>query len=110
MYTFLFQSLQSKFNSLFPRTTDPLQNTLAEVYTWQFLAAMAVGASTIEYQRILVTELRLISFSFSKLLTAREKVIETAKSHDPKGLANVDLFLNALGLNIDAQQLASMPL
>ena len=39
----------------------------------------------------------------------RNNIIETAKrDSDEKALANVDLFLNALGLGVDARQLASM--
>jgi hypothetical protein len=38
----------------------------------------------------------------------REKVIETSKKTDnTKAVANVNLFLNALGLGIDANQLAA---
>jgi DNA topoisomerase 2-associated protein PAT1 len=91
LYNYLFQSLQGKFKTIFPKGTKD------EVYVWQFLSAMAVGGITIDHQRTLVTEVR-------------EQVIETAKRGDEKGLRNVDLFLNALGLNIDAQQLAAMPL
>lgn len=87
----MFQSLQGKFYGLFPNPP----NEKDEVYAWQFLSAIAVGASTVDHQRVLVTEVR-------------EQVIETAKRGDEKSQANVDLFLNALGLNIDAQQLAAM--
>ncbi|CAG8539119.1 11531_t:CDS:10 [Diversispora eburnea] len=92
LYNRLFSILQNHFLSLFP----PFLNGIDDMYVWQFLAAMAVGAST-EQQHILVTEVR-------------ERVLETVlqasrlsadkKSHK---IANVNLFLNALGL--DASQL-----
>ncbi|KAI8897765.1 topoisomerase II-associated protein PAT1-domain-containing protein [Globomyces pollinis-pini] len=59
IYNFLFISYQGQFPSLFDPKTKPDD----EVYVWQFLSAMAVGASGIEHQRILVSELR---FNFIK--------------------------------------------
>ena len=41
-------------------------------------------------------------------LLFREKILETSRSDDPKALANVNLFLTALGLGVDAKQLASI--
>ncbi|KAI8848958.1 topoisomerase II-associated protein PAT1 [Chytridium lagenaria] len=85
---------------------SPEDLSLWFVYVWQFFAAMAVGATTIDHQRVLVTEVRT-------------KVIETSRrgqrlaAEDPNGssakaISNVNLFLNALGLGIDASQLAAM--
>ncbi len=91
IYDFMFMSFQGQFPSLFSPETSPAD----EVYVWQFLSAMAVGASGIDHQKILVTELR-------------ENVIQTAKTDHPKALENVNLFLTALGLNITASQLAAM--
>ncbi|KAI8906464.1 topoisomerase II-associated protein PAT1 [Gorgonomyces haynaldii] len=90
IYNFLFMSLQNQFAQLF--VTEKAQDNL---YLWQFLSAMAVGASGVEHQGILITEIR-------------EHVIKAAKSNDPRSLDNVNLFLKALGLGIDAQQLAQM--
>lgn len=91
IYEFIFMSFQGQFPALFSSETSPAD----EVYVWQLLSAMAVGASGIEHQKILVTELR-------------ENVIQTAKTNHPQALENVNLFLTALGLNIDAAQLAAM--
>nr|KAJ3418815.1 hypothetical protein HK105_007806 [Polyrhizophydium stewartii] len=91
IYTFLFQSIQGQFASLFPHSATSIDN----IYVWQFLSAMAVGASGIDHQRVLVTEVR-------------EQVMHASKSGDPKALDNVNLFLNALGLGISASQLAAM--
>ncbi|CAI2184272.1 2899_t:CDS:10, partial [Funneliformis geosporum] len=53
LYNRLFNLLQNHFLPLFP----PFNIGLDDMYVWQFLAAMAVGAST-EQQHILVTEVR----------------------------------------------------
>jgi hypothetical protein len=91
IYNFIFISFQDQFAQVFKNLVEPED----EVYIWQFLAAMAVGASGIDHQRILVTELR-------------ENVIQTSKDEHPRALENVNLFLTALGLNITATQLAAM--
>ncbi|KAI9342590.1 topoisomerase II-associated protein PAT1 [Obelidium mucronatum] len=103
LYNFLFASLQGNFAAIFPPSSDTdVRKGHDEVYIWQFLAAMAVGATSADHQRILLTEVR-------------DKIFETSRrgssSDDPddaRALANVNLFLNALGLGIDASQLASM--
>ncbi|KAG9293188.1 hypothetical protein G9A89_010525 [Geosiphon pyriformis] len=91
-YNRLFSQLQNHFLSLFP----PIVLGIDDMYVWQFLAAMAVGAS-MEQQHILVTEVR-------------ERVLETlmqaSRLTTDKGghkITNVNLFLHALGL--DASQL-----
>ena len=91
IYEFMFSSFKGQFPALFSVETSPAD----EVFVWQFLSAMAVGAFGIDHQKVLVTELR-------------ENVIQTAKTNHPKALENVNLFLTALGLNIDAAQLAAM--
>ncbi|TPX59632.1 hypothetical protein PhCBS80983_g02331 [Powellomyces hirtus] len=98
IYNFLFASLHNNFASLFPSSANPdvSVNVASDVYVWQFLAALAVGATTVDHQRVLLTEVR-------------DKVLETARrTEDAKALANVNLFLNALGLGIDARQLVNM--
>ena len=61
-----------------------------DLYAWQFLAAMAVGASP-DQQRILVTEVR-------------DKIFEVMSTQGDKNREKVNIFLNALGL--DASQLS----
>ncbi|KAJ3203610.1 Protein PAT1 1 [Entophlyctis luteolus] len=106
LYNFLFASLQGYFAAIFPSSgTDGKGDAQVhdEVYVWQFLAAMAVGAAGVDHQRVLLMEVRDKIFETSR---------RTSGSNDPedvKTLANVNLFLNALGLvGIDASQLASM--
>lgn len=92
----MFSSIQGSFSSLFTgQSTEKTESLPGEIYIWQFLASLAVCATNVDQQTILVTEVR-------------DNIISTAKkATDPKALANVDLFLTALGLGIDASQLAS---
>ena len=97
VFDFIFKSYESQFTDLFAKNIEPAD----EEYIWQFLSALAVGASGIEQQRILVSELRFFHLS-------RNNIISTSKLDHPRALENVNLFLKALGLNIDAKQLAAM--
>lgn len=69
-YTALFNSLQGNYASIFPSLyyLVPIQPTIAmaqialtidDMYVWQFLAALAIGAS-MDQQQILVTEVRQV--------------------------------------------------
>jgi len=108
MLDHLYQLLTPHFASLFPSTRlasvmSPIGNGPTDIIdqpVWQFLAALALHASP-EQQQLLVTALR-------------EKVLENVTSAN-KGwvadeeerrtkLANVNLFLHALGL--DSSQIA----
>ncbi|KAJ1659994.1 DNA topoisomerase 2-associated protein pat1 [Dispira simplex] len=113
LFNQLFNVLQSHFSNLFPPSsgngTSPVPDGFGphphavpnhDLYVWQFLATVAVGASP-DQQHILVSEVR-------------EKVMEQitlASNHHfagPKSemaIANVNLLLHALGL--DASQLLS---
>ncbi|KAJ3122591.1 Protein PAT1 1 [Nowakowskiella sp. JEL0407] len=97
LYGYLFSRLYGGFAELFTnfesKFTDGVGIEDDEVYVWQFLSAVAVGAATMEQQRILVIEMR-------------DRIIE--KSKVEKSLAHVNLFLSALGLGIDATQLAGV--
>ena len=97
VFDFIFKSFESQFTELFAKNIEPAD----EEYIWQFLSALAIGASGIEQQKVLVTELRF-------LLLIRNNIITTSKLDHPRALENVNLFLKALGLNIDAKQLAAM--
>ncbi|KAI8053469.1 topoisomerase II-associated protein PAT1 [Syncephalis plumigaleata] len=95
LYLRLFSLLQGSFASLFP------VNDLDDGHVWQFLAAIAVGAN-IDQQHILVTEVRErvlenVSAAMSGQLPADQATLR---------IANVNLFLHALGL--DASQVAPM--
>ncbi|KAJ3196641.1 hypothetical protein HK101_008218 [Irineochytrium annulatum] len=106
LYNFLFHSLHTHFASIFPpASTDPNAPPTDEVYVWQFLAAMAVGATTVDHQRVLVSEVRGNVIEASR---RGQRTGEDKGGLNAKAVANVDLFLNALGLGITASQLAAM--
>ncbi|KAL1914299.1 uncharacterized protein VTP21DRAFT_9037 [Calcarisporiella thermophila] len=91
IFNHLFSTIRHHLPTLFsPAYSSGSQDDL---FVWQFLAAVAVGAST-EQQQVLVVEIR------EKLL---ETIMHANPSVDAKKLANVNLFLHALG--VDASQL-----
>lgn len=111
LYGQLFQTLQGHFADLFvsgqeskpaPLYRDEQGRTFTsnleaydDLYVWQFLAAMSVSATSIDQQRVLVTEVR------QQVLQA----VRNAKINpEDDSLETVNLFLNALGL--DASQLS----
>lgn len=110
MFDHLFQLLSTEFLSLFPSTrflttTLPGQNHKIAVDTvdqpvWQFLAALALHAAT-EQQQILVTALR--EKVLDNVLAANKSWVMDEEERKAK-LANVNLFLHALGL--DSSQIA----
>ncbi|KAJ2091723.1 DNA topoisomerase 2-associated protein pat1 [Coemansia sp. RSA 986] len=102
LYSHLFNSLRGGLCSIFPPppALGQLPNPLEDLHAWQFLATLAVGAS-VDQQHVLVSE-------------AREKVLEKVQLAKSGRLpmevsaaltSNVNLFLNALGL--DASQISS---
>ncbi|KAI7898347.1 topoisomerase II-associated protein PAT1 [Cokeromyces recurvatus] len=113
LYGNLFNSLKGRYLAIFPSlyylvplnpNTPMMQLSLAvdDMYVWQFLAAMAVGAS-MDQQHILVTEVRDRVMD-NIVLAKRNRLPLEQASHR---ISNVNLFLHALGL--DASQV-SIPL
>lgn len=68
LYDYIFASLNGQLSSLFPPAGDRSLEQRAEqdTYVWQFLAAMAVGATTVDHQRSLVLDVRLVSSEMSR--------------------------------------------
>ncbi|RUS25739.1 topoisomerase II-associated protein PAT1 [Jimgerdemannia flammicorona] len=104
LYTRLFATLQTHFLSLFPPVVPvtalpALAAAADDMYVWQFLAAMAVGAS-MEQQHVLVTEVRERVLE-NVVVASNHRLPEDKARHK---IANVNLFLHALGL--DASQVA----
>jgi DNA topoisomerase 2-associated protein PAT1 len=110
LYTVLFNMLKGRYLGVFPSlyylvpispNTSMLQISLAvdDMYVWQFLAAMAVGAS-MEQQHILVTEVRDRVMENIVLAKSNRLPLDQANHR----IANVNLFLHALGL--DASQVS----
>lgn len=81
IYNYMFQQIYPNFHTL-PQSPQ----------TWQFLAAVAVGATTPDHQTLLLSEVR-------------NRVFASAKSEDQEEVDGVDLFLGALGLGIDSKTL-----
>ncbi|CAO0789595.1 unnamed protein product [Mucor circinelloides] len=113
LYGNLFNTLKGRYLTIFPSlyylvplnpNTPMMQLSLAvdDMYVWQFLAAMAVGAS-MDQQHILVTEVRDRVMD-NIVLAKRNRLPLDQASHR---ISNVNLFLHALGL--DASQV-SVPL
>ncbi|KAF9582412.1 hypothetical protein BGW38_000246 [Lunasporangiospora selenospora] len=92
LYNRLFNQLQSHFAGLFV----PKATISEDVHVWRFLAAMAVGAS-VEQQHVLVTEVR--EQVLENVIAAQSTLLAHEKT---QRIANVNLFLHALGL--DASQ------
>ncbi|KAI8877390.1 hypothetical protein K501DRAFT_42489 [Backusella circina FSU 941] len=110
LYSSLFDTLRNRYITTFPSlyylvplipNTPMIQLSLSvdDIYVWQFLAAMAVGAS-MEQQHILVTEVRDRVMENIVLAKSNRLPLDQA-SHR---IANVNLFLHALGL--DASQVS----
>ncbi|KAG2216550.1 hypothetical protein INT45_006026, partial [Circinella minor] len=116
-YNALFGLLQTHYASIFPSFyyLVPIQPNISaiqlslgvdDMYVWQFLAAMAVGAS-MEQQHILVTEVRQredTNFFFLYRERVMENIVLAHSNRFPavqasQRLSNVNLFLHALGLD-----------
>ncbi|KAG2201345.1 hypothetical protein INT47_001433 [Mucor saturninus] len=113
LYGSLFNTLKGRYLAIFPSlyylvpinpNTPMMQLSLAvdDIYVWQFLAAMAVGAS-MDQQHILVTEVR--DRVMDNIVLAKRNLLPIEQASHR--IANVNLFLHALGL--DASQV-SVPL
>ncbi|KAG0230674.1 hypothetical protein BGW42_000792 [Actinomortierella wolfii] len=93
LYNRLFSQLQGHLASLF----NPKATVTDDVFVWRFLAALAVGAS-VEQQHILVTGVR--EQVLENVIAAKSSRLTPDKA--AQRIANVNLFLHALGL--DASQ------
>jgi DNA topoisomerase 2-associated protein PAT1 len=89
-YNTFFDALESTLPNIFPGTV----NTGEDVYVWQFLAAIGIGASPEQQQRL--------------VMAVKDRVMETvalAKTLPPamssQRLANVNLFMRSIGLDVE---------
>ncbi|KAJ1674656.1 DNA topoisomerase 2-associated protein pat1, partial [Spiromyces aspiralis] len=100
LYNLLFDRLKHQFASLLPsqasiaRSPESIGN---DTYIWQFLASMAVGAST-EQQHVLVEAVQEKVLYSARLATQGFLPQDAAA----RVASNVNLFLKALGLDISA--------
>ncbi|ORX43994.1 hypothetical protein DM01DRAFT_1340550 [Hesseltinella vesiculosa] len=111
VYTALFQALQGRFASIFPAVyylvpsnpsmdMNQLLLNIDDMYIWQFLAAIAVGAS-MEQQHVLVTEVRDRVMENIILAKSNRLPLDRATHR----IDNTNLFLHSLGL--DASQVSA---
>ena len=92
LYSRLFDTIEPVLPYIFP--TDTSVSASEDVYVWQFLAAMGVGASVDQQQRL--------------VLGVKERVMETvavsrslpAEMRDRR-LGEVNLFMRAIGLDVE---------
>jgi DNA topoisomerase 2-associated protein PAT1 len=89
-YNTFFDVLEPVLPYIFPGTVS----TGEDVYVWQFLAAIGVGASPEQQQRL--------------VMAVKDRVMETvalAKTLPPamssQRLANVNLFMRSIGLDVE---------
>ncbi|TVY75774.1 DNA topoisomerase 2-associated protein pat1 [Lachnellula suecica] len=90
IYNAFFDALEPTLPNIFPGTV----NTGEDVYVWQFLAAIGIGASPEQQQRL--------------VMAVKDRVMETvlhAKTLPPamssQRLANVNLFMRSIGLDVE---------
>jgi DNA topoisomerase 2-associated protein PAT1 len=90
LYNHLFDTIEPVLPLIFPGNV----NDTEDVYVWQFLAAMGVGASPEQQQRLVVgvKDRVMETVNVSKALPA-----DMAAAR----LANVNLFMRAIGLDVE---------
>jgi DNA topoisomerase 2-associated protein PAT1 len=90
LYNRLFDAIEPILAVLFPGNA----NDTGDMYVWQFLAAMGVGASPEQQQRLVigVKDRVMETVAVSKALPA-----DMASAR----LANVNLFMRAIGLDVE---------
>lgn len=88
-----FNHLEPTLPSIFPGTVTSGE----DIYVWQFLAAIGIGASPEEQQRLVlaVKDRVMDTVSMSKTLPA-----DMAKQR----LDNVNLFMRSIGLDVELLQ------
>lgn len=92
LYSRLFDTVEPLLPYVFP--TDTSVAAADDVYVWQFLAAMGVGASPDQQQRLVIG--------------VKERVMETVavskslpEDMSRKRLGDVNLFMRAIGLDVE---------
>jgi len=90
LYTRLFDVIEAVLGSIFP---GPV-NSGDDMYVWQFLAAMGIGASPDQQQRLVlgVKDRVMETVQQSKVLPAEMSSVR---------LGNVNLFMRAIGLDVE---------
>ncbi|TVY24739.1 DNA topoisomerase 2-associated protein [Lachnellula hyalina] len=90
IYNAFFDALEPTLPNIFPGTV----NTGEDVYVWQFLAAIGIGASPEQQQRLVMAVKDRVMET-----VAHAKTLPTAMSG--QRLANVNLFMRSIGLDVE---------
>ncbi|BFZ62519.1 DNA topoisomerase 2-associated protein pat1 [Saitoella coloradoensis] len=90
IFNALFARLQGNFSLAFPQA----HGLVDDVYVWQWLASIAVGAS-MEQQHVLVTEVR--DKVLDTVIAAKKLPVDVGAGE----IAKVNMFLNSMGLDAD---------
>ena len=92
LYTRVFDTVEPVLPYMFPADTNV--SAADDVYVWQFLAAMGVGASPDQQQRLVlgVKERVMETVAVSRSLPAEMR---------ERRLADVNLFMRAIGLDVE---------
>ena len=92
-YTQFFNLLEPTLPSIFPGTV----NTGEDIYVWQLLAAIGIGASPEQQQRL--------------VLAVKDRVMDTValsktlpQDMATQRLQNVNLFMRSIGLDVELLQ------
>ncbi|KAL9031189.1 MAG: hypothetical protein Q9196_000782 [Gyalolechia fulgens] len=90
LYNRLFDTIEPVLSDVFPDSV----NTAQDVYVWQFLAATGIGASPDQQQRLVIA--------------VKDRVMETVAQRRTlpaemaaERLGNVNLFMRAIGLDVE---------
>ncbi|KAJ5121330.1 Topoisomerase II-associated protein PAT1 [Penicillium bovifimosum] len=89
-FNILFDTLELGLNDIFPGTISSGD----DMYVWQFLAAVGIGASPEQQQRLVIAvkDRVMETVSYSKTLPA---------DMGSQRLSNVNLFMRAIGLDVE---------
>ncbi|RDL39955.1 uncharacterized protein BP5553_04295 [Venustampulla echinocandica] len=90
IYNGFFNALEPSLPNIFPGTV----NTGEDVYVWQFLAAIGIGASPEQQQRLVMAVKDRVMET-----VAHAKTLPAAMSS--QRLANVNLFMRSIGLDVE---------
>ena len=89
-YNAFFDALEPTLPNIFPGTV----NTGEDIYVWQFLAAIGIGASPDQQQRL--------------VMAVKDRVMETVAlaktlpaAMSSQRLSNVNLFMRSIGLDVE---------
>ncbi|KAL8751985.1 MAG: hypothetical protein Q9199_006060 [Rusavskia elegans] len=90
LYNRLFDTVEPMLADIFPGSV----NTAQDVYVWQFLAATGIGASPDQQQRLVIAVKDRVMET-----VAQSKTLPTEMA--AQRLGNVNLFMRAIGLDVE---------